>query len=61
MKAMPYPVLTGFWSVGSTLFTKSGLPFWAQSGAVAKSARALLLVELAHQRARAPPVLSPQS
>src|ERR1039457_1678852 len=55
--AMPQPVLVAFWSVLSVLLTKSGIPFCAQSGAVAKSASALLATVAAHQRESASPVL----
>src|SRR6266851_4479600 len=59
MNAIPLPVLTGFVSVGSVLSTKFGNPWAAHVGAVAKSARASLLMTAAHHRDKASPVLTP--
>src|SRR5215469_16706655 len=59
INAIPQPVLSADWSVGSVWLTKSGMPSWNQVGAVVKSARALLPTTAAHHRDRASPVLTP--
>src|SRR5579864_8798585 len=57
--AIPHPVESAFWSVGSVLSTKFGIPSATHCGAVAKSARALFPITAAHHRESASPVLTP--
>src|SRR5579864_6650624 len=57
--AMPHPMLSAFWSVGSVLSTKLGMPSCAHVGAVAKSDSALFPILAAHHRDSDSPVLTP--